>query len=157
MVKPKLYLETTVFNYCFDKDRDDHPAAVALIEAIGRGEFIAFTSDYTITELKEAPEPKRTEMLLLIEKYRISIIEENEEVLRMADVYIQNKIIPEKKQLDARHIAIASVHHLDYIISLNFKHINKLKTKRLVDAVNVLQGYDTIAIYSPMEVIDDEV
>jgi hypothetical protein len=81
----------------------------------------------------------------------------NDEVIRMANVYIQNEIIPEKKYLDACHIAIASVHHLDYIISLNFKHINKLKTKRLVDAINVLQGYNSIGIYSPMEVIDDEV
>jgi predicted nucleic acid-binding protein len=48
MPTPKVYLETTMFNYYCDTDRDAHQATVALFEAIGRGEFEGFTSDYAL-------------------------------------------------------------------------------------------------------------
>jgi predicted nucleic acid-binding protein len=157
MPKPKVYLETTMFNYYFDTDRDAHPATVALFEAIGSGEFAGFTSDYAVNELLNAQEPKKSNMLALIEKYKISKIKSSEQIKRLADRYIANRVIPENKQLDALHIAAASVNEIDYILSLNFKHINKLKTKRLVEVINLNEGYKGVQICSPMEVIDYEV
>ena len=44
---------------------------------------------------------------------------------------------------------------MDAIISWNFSHIVKLKTKREVVGVNILMGYKEIDIYSPREVIED--
>jgi len=51
------------------------------------------------------------------------------------------------------HIAIASVYGLDAIISWNFKHMVKLRTRREVKAVNLLLGYKEVEIISPQEVI----
>jgi len=45
---------------------------------------------------------------------------------------------------------------LEYIFSLNFKHINKLKTKAMTSIVNIREGYRPVTIASPLEVIDDE-
>jgi len=156
MTKPKVYLETTMFNYYFDTDRDAHHATVALFEAIGRGEFEGFTSDYTLGELFHASDPKKGDMLALIEKYGIASLPVSEEAEGLADVYIGKGIIPANKRLDALHIAAASAAGLDYILSLNFKHINKQKTKHLVDLVNLMEGYKGIIICSPMEVADNE-
>jgi hypothetical protein len=135
-----------------------HPASVALFEAIKHGEYEGYTSTYVIDELSAAPEPKRSYMLGLILKYDIRKISNSDAAIKLAEAYIKNNIIPEKKKLDAQHIAIASVNNFDYIVSLNFHHINKLKTKGLIGAVNVLQGYKAdIIICSPMEVTDYEV
>jgi predicted nucleic acid-binding protein len=152
----KVYLETTMFNYYFDTERGMHPATVAFFEAIGRGEYLGFTSEYTVGELLNAQEPKKSDMLALIEKYKINKINSNEQIEWLADKYIANHIIPENKRLDALHIAAASVNEVDYILSLNFKHINKLKTKRLVEVINLNEGYKSIQICSPMEIIDYE-
>jgi hypothetical protein len=70
---------------------------------------------------------------------------------------IANNIIPKMKRLDALHLAIASVNELDMIMSFNFKHINKLKTKTLIPAVNRMAGYRDIIIAQPEEVIDYEI
>ncbi len=51
---------------------------------------------------------------------------------------------------------MASVNDLDAIISWNFKHIVKLKTKKEVSGTNQLMGYKAIEIYSPMELIDND-
>ena len=65
--KLRLYLETTVFNYYFDTDRDGHEDVVRLFEAIGAGRYEGYASWYVTDELREAPEPKRSAMLSLIE------------------------------------------------------------------------------------------
>ena len=145
-----------MFNYYFDTDRDGHEDTVRLFEAIGAGEYDGYTSEYAVYELMDSSEPKRTNMLELIEKYKIITLNISEESDRMADLYVQNKIIPLKYRLDAAHIAIASIHGLDCVLSFNFEHINKLKTKRMTELVNLNEGYKGITICTPMEVLDNE-
>ena len=75
------------------------------------------------------------------------------ECYELASEYIKKGIIPLRYEDDAFHIAVASVNNIDAIISWNFKHIVKLKTKKEVLGVNALMGYKEIEIYSPLEVI----
>ena len=89
-----LYLETTVFNYYFDSDRDGHEDTIRLFEAIKAGKYESYTSEYTVFELQDAPEPKRSEMLALIGKYNIVVLSITKESDRMADMYIRERIIP---------------------------------------------------------------
>lgn len=52
---------------------------------------------------------------------------------------------------DALHVAIASFNEINYLISWNFEHIVKVKTRKLVNFVNVINGYREIEIISPQE------
>jgi hypothetical protein len=156
MSKLRLYLETTMFNYYFDTERDGHAATVRMFEAIGQGEYEGYTSQYVIFELQKAHEPKQADMLALIEKYGITALDFQDEAIRLARLYVQNKVVPEKYLLDGAHIASASLHELDCILSFNFQHINKLKTKRMTELINLNEGYKGIVICTPMEVLDDE-
>jgi len=152
----KLYLETTLFNYYFDAERDGHADTVRLFEAIGRGEYEGYTSRYVALELQKAKDPKQANMLALIEKYGITVLDFHDEANRLANIYVQNKVIPEKYLLDGTHIAISSIHELDCILSFNFRHINKLKTKRMTELINLNEGYRGITICTPMEVLENE-
>ena len=156
MAKLRIYLETTMFNYYFDETKNAQPSTIVFFEAVGSGQFEGFTSVYTYNELDKAPEPQRSRMLHLIEKYHIKILDASDEIDQLAEKYIANNVIPEKKNIDALHIAVASVNELDIILSYNFKHINKLKTKTLIPAINRISGYQDIFIAQPEEVIDYE-
>ena len=90
----KLYLETTMFNYYFDAERDGHADTVRLFEAIGRGEYEGYTSEYVTLELKKAEEPKRNDMLSLIKKYGITLLDFEDEAIRLANLYVEHKITP---------------------------------------------------------------
>jgi len=57
---------------------------------------------------------------------------------------------------DGIHIAIATTNDIECIFSLNFKHINKLKTKTMTSIINAREGYRQVIIASPMEVVEDE-
>lgn len=95
-------------------------------------------------------------MLSLIERYNIKVIDADDEAVRLAGVYVQNNVIPAKYRMDGTHIAIASINELDCILSFNFQHINKLKTKRMTELINLNEGYKGIIICTPMEVLEDE-
>jgi predicted nucleic acid-binding protein len=153
MHKPKVYLETTMFNYFVEETKEDSPVTIAFFEAIRSGQYDGYTSTYAVEEMENATEPKRSDMLALIEKYQITVLDASEEADRLASVYIKNGIIPEKKNLDAQHIAIATIHDIGIILSYNFKHINKIKTKTMVPAINQSEGYLPVIITQPKEVI----
>ena len=127
-----------------------------MFEAVGRGEYEGYTSEYVTFELQQSPSPKREEMLALIERYNIHVLEISEETDRLSSVYVREGIIPAKFGLDSSHIAAATVHNLDCVLSFNFQHINKLKTKEMTALVSLREGYRNVAICTPMEVLDDE-
>ena len=156
MRKPKIYLETTIFNHYFDTEREAHAATVKLFDEIKAGLYEAYTSAYVLEELEKAQEPKKTKMLALIGRYGIKVLEVESEAERLADMYANENVIPVKFIYDGLHIAIATTNDLDYIFSLNFKHINKLKTKNMTTVINMREGYKQIVILSPMEVVDDD-
>jgi hypothetical protein len=71
-------------------------------------------------------------------------------------VYVSAGVIPAKYATDAFHIATATVAGLDYIISLNFKHIVKHKTIFETEVINTREGFKRVFIHTPAEVIDHE-
>ena len=154
MAKQRMYLESTMFNYYFDTDRDGHAATVSMFEAIGRGEYEGFTSEYVTYELQKTTGPKRENMMELIGKYNIRVLEISEEIDRLSNIYVLEGIIPAKFGLDSAHVAAATVNNLDCVLSFNFQHINKLKTKEMTALVNLREGYKSIIICTPMEVLD---
>ena len=152
MRKSKIYLETTLFNYYFDKDRDAHADTVKLFKAIAAGKYEAYTSITVLMELKKAPAEKRDAMLALVDEYGIEVLRSDENVEKLSDMYIAERIIPLKYMTDGIHIAVATVNDLDFIVSLNFRHIVNVKTEQLTGAINILNGYRPIKIVSPMEI-----
>ena len=152
----KIYLETTVFNYYFDTEREGHADVVKLFDAILAGEHEAYTSEYVEIELRLAPEPKQSKMLALIEQFNIHVLPTDVEAERMADLYIAGGAIPQSSLLDSQHIAVASVQRIDYVVSYNYRHINKAKTKLFTGRINSVEGYGSPVVCTAKEVLEDE-
>ena len=154
MKKLKIYLDTTIFNFVFDQSAfKEHKLTVKLFEQIDRYE--SYVSDIVLQEINRCSEPKKQKMLNLIIQNDIRQLPLDESSQALANQYLHQRIIPKKYEDDAFHIAIASVNNMDVILSWNFEHIVKLKTKREVVAINLLMGYKEIDIYSPLEVVEN--
>ena len=151
----RLYLETTVFNWFID-DRPEREDVIALFEAIREGRHEGFTSQYVEYELRRTAEPKRNQMLGLIEEYEIQILQTSMEADELAEKYIAQGIIPPSYRLDSTHIACATIHGLDCVVSYNFNHINRIKTKQRTEAVNREEGYGSVVICTAREVLNDD-
>jgi len=155
MRTPRIYLETTIFNFPFADDAPQYKAdTLKLFEEIKAGKFIPFTSGYVTQELEAATDAQKEDRLRLIKEYNVKIILANDESKGLAAAYIKAGVIPEKYLTDALHIATATTEGMDFIVSLNFRHIVKRKTIEETDMINFREGYKKIGIYSPAEVID---
>ncbi len=64
-------------------------------------------------------------MLNIINDYFIENLEivNIKEIQALATLYLQKKIIPEKKIFDALHIAMSVINNIDYLVSWNYKHL----------------------------------
>jgi len=159
MRKLALYLDTSVISFALSEDisDDDRNITLKLIEEINRGRYEGFISDVVIRELGSTQDAvKRGKLLKLVENMELNeVLAVDEEIDRVADKYIEEGIIPAVYRDDALHIALTSVKGLDILVSWNFKHLVKHKTRIEVAGVNTLLGYKTIDICTPWEVIED--
>lgn len=89
----------------------------------------------------------------LIERHVPTVLEVSDEVQTLAQRYIAEGVIPPKYLDDALHLAAAVVHEVEVLVSWNFEHLVKLKTRLGVNGVNRLLGYREIEIVSPEEII----
>jgi predicted nucleic acid-binding protein len=154
MHKLKLYLDTTVLNFAFADDAPkEMDATLKFFKQIER--FEVSLSDVVLDEIERCPSLKRARLMELINSHDWNILELDQAARSLSGHYLSAGVIPQKYRDDAYHIAIATVNNQDAILSWNFQHIVKMKTKREVVAINLLEGYRGIDIYTPMEVVDD--
>ena len=147
-----VYADTSVYGGVFDEEFDE--ASVAFFDAVKAGEFSLFVSEVVSRELDYAPEQVSAFFQrMLPQAYMIMI---TEEAIALQQEYISEGVVTQKSLDDALHVALATVAGCDMIVSWNFKHIVNFKKIPLFNAVNTLNGYKPIAIYSPLEVIINE-
>jgi predicted nucleic acid-binding protein len=153
---PTIYLETTIFNFPFADDSPQYKAdTLRLFAEIKAGKFKPFTSEYVLDELEDTKDAgKLKDMKALIADHKVKVLPGNDETIRLAGQYIKAGVIPEKYTTDAIHIATATVAGIDYIVSLNFRHIVKHKTIISTEIINASEGYKRVFIHTPAEVLD---
>ena len=154
MRRPKVYLETTMFNYYFDANRDAHADTVRFFKETEGGKYQPFTSTYAIEEMERAPKEKSDKMIALISAYNITVLRRSEEADKLAKLYLEQSIMPPRCVADASHVAVATVNDMDIILSLNFEHIVRRKTVLMTGNLNIQLGYKPIEIRPPMEVVN---
>ena len=154
---PKIYLETSVFNFAFADDAPEKKAdTLKLFEEIRDGRYLPYTSKYMTDEIEKASDEKKDRMEGVIIGHEIETLLKTAETERLADEYLKEGIIPIKYRTDALHIASATVNDMDIIVSWNFEHIVKRKTIVMTELVNVRNGYKKVEIYSPSEVTEND-
>ena len=72
-------------------------------------------------------------------------------VEKMTQVYIEEFDIPEKVFRDATHIAVSSVHNMDYLVTWNCSHIANVRIRRKLENINERYGLHTPLICTPIE------
>jgi predicted nucleic acid-binding protein len=159
--KPKIYLETTMFSfYHEEREHEEYKKYRAQVRAvfnrIKAGKYEPYTSILAIDEIMaDTNQADRKQMIMsLITERGIQVLSRSDEVMRIANLYIQEGAVSSAHTIDAAHIAMAAVNGLDFIVSLNFAHIARTWTIERVRRVNGREGYQGIGIYRPLEVLE---
>ncbi len=152
-MKQRIYIDTSVIGGYFDEEFKE--ATIKLFERLENNEIIFVVSDLLDLELINAPQQVRDHLL----KYspdKFQRVELTEEVIKLADTYILEKVVGKTSLEDCRHIALATINKVDVLASWNFKHIVNLDRIKGYNSVNLKLGYSMIEIRSPKDLVNYE-
>ena len=148
----RVYADTSVFGGVFDPEFEK--ASRMFFQRVHIGVFTIVVSAVVRDELREAPTLVRS---LWEETIPLSEFQEStEEAVALQQAYLKAGILTPSSERDALHVALASVARCSMIVSWNFNHIVNYRKIPRYNAVNSLEGYAPIQIYSPLEVVRDE-
>ena len=151
MKQQRIYIDTSIVGGFFDKEFEKETKL--LFQRLEDKEIVFVISEVLTGELENAPERVRA----LLENYDSNYLEKvplTLEARELANKYIVENVVGKTSLDDCRHIALASIHRVDVLASWNFKHIVNLTRIRGYNAVNLKNGYPTIEIRTPRELID---
>jgi len=150
MKKETIYIDTSVISAYYDDRAKDRREATTKFWTQILPNYKVYISDITVEELEDTKdETLRKRLLKAIKDFEV--LKTNQKIEDLANAYIENDVFPERYFDDALHVAIASFYEISYLVSWNFEHMVKVKTRRLVRLVNALEGFKEIEIVSPPE------
>lgn len=150
MKKETLYIDTSVPSAYFDEKVKERQEATIEFWRNVLPNYKIYLSEITVRELENTKDKiLRRKLRKLIKGFRI--LETNKKVRDLAMVYLKKKVFPERYIDDALHVAIASFYEISYVVSWNFEHLVKVRTRRYVNSINILEGFKQIEIVSPQE------
>ncbi len=125
-MKPKVYIETTIVSYLTSKMSRDliiaaHQELTQDWWEHRRTEFNLFISQIVIQEAESGDREAAQKRLDVLKEY--PLLEMNKEVLALSHALVDEKAVPEKVVEDALHIALSTIHGMDYLLTWNCKHI----------------------------------
>lgn len=149
--KIRIYLDTSVISAVFD---EKNPERKSLTENFFKSidEFEPYISEITIAEIEQTPNGElRNRMENSVVQFMVLSLTEDIEWL--ANEYIRYGAVPKRYAEDAYHIAVAVINEIDFLLSWNFRHIVRRKTKDIVKMVNTLNRLRHIEIMTPAELL----
>ena len=152
-MKQRIYIDTSVVGGYFDEEFKE--ATIKLFERLENKEILFVVSDLLDLELIYAPQHVR-EHILKYSSDKFQRVELTEEAIKLADSYIDEKVVGKTSLEDCRHIALATIHKVDVLASWNFKHIVNLDRIKGYNSVNLRMGYSMIEIRSPKDLVNYE-
>lgn len=148
----RIYIDTSVLGGYFDKEFDT--ATQKLFKEVQKEEYKIVISNITEGELLNAPERVRTLLNDLQINYEVLTL--TDDAVSLALEYIKENVVGQTSYNDCLHIAMATIFRLDLLVSWNFKHIVNIKRIRGYNGINIKNGYPSIEIRSPKDLIDYE-
>lgn len=146
-MKQSLYLETSVVGAYLDNGEPFRRDLTIRWWEHEMSEYDTFSSILVERELERMAEPHRSGYLNLVK--RLKQLELSEEVAILADGYIDRGIFHRKYIADAIHVALASVHKIDYIVTWNFGHLANVRKQARLRLFNTSAGFFSPAIITP--------
>jgi predicted nucleic acid-binding protein len=155
------YIETTIPSYYVARTSDSllqvaKQTATRRWWDAGYSGFELYTSLETLDEAARGEAQMAADRLHLLRN--IPLLPLPDRGLELARELVASGIVPPKAASDAIHIAVASAHRMDYLVTWNFKHIaNPFIRDRLRVAV-AAAGFVLPVMCSPEELLqnDDE-
>lgn len=155
MPKPRVYVETTIPSfYCDPRSTPDIVARREWTqqwwsEAHARYELV--TSPAVLDELVNGPAEYREKWLAFINDVPLLPVEPG--IVAIVEAYFRHKVMPLDPSGDALHLALASFHKCDFLVTWNCRHLANANKFGHIRRINTMLGLFVPALVTPLELM----
>ena len=144
-----VYVETTVFSFY----HDERPASAYRCAVTRewwrtqRQRYELFTSRFAMEEVSNPVYPGWRKVAALAR--RVAQLELTDELEGIIKAYIDHRLMPLDDAGDAAHLAIASFHAVDYLLTWNCRHLANANKFEQIRTINRRLGLLTPELVTP--------
>jgi len=157
LARPTVYIESTVVSYATARPSRDLVVAGHQQVTLDWWENTLPLCDPFVSPvvIEEVARGDADAAKLRLEKIAdFPVLELTNEARELAGVYFARLHIPEKARGDAYHLALATCHGMDFLVSWNFAHILAASVKAIVQDINASRAVRTPIICTPEELME---
>ena len=155
----RIYIETTIVSFYFNARSE--PEMVARQNWTRRWlDAALLTSDELVTsvavetELNAGEFPYKSDMIDLASRF--PLLDINDAVIEAVEAYTANQVMPNDPGGDAFHLAAASFHRCDFLVTWNCRHIANANKFGHISRVNGMLGLGNPTLVTPLGLLNDE-
>ena len=154
----RVYLETTIPSFYYEL-RDD-PESVARRRWTrrwwdrDRRSYELVTSTAVVEELRSGDFAARDDCLRLLAD--VPLLPAETEIAAIVRTYIRHQVMPANPAGDALHLALASYHKCDFLLTWNCRHLANANKFEHIRVINVMLGLFVPALVTPLELLEGD-
>ncbi len=154
-----VYLETTFLSYLVARPSRDlivaaHQQVTNDWWTSRKKRYECYVSEIVIDEVSAGDENEIEKRLAIIDE--LMLLELTEEANTLTKTILKSGVIPQKSVRDAAHIAVATVHEVNYLLTWNCKHIANARILRKIEKICAASGFQIPIICTPENLMEDE-
>lgn len=151
-----VYIETSILGYLTARpSRDIVVSANIQITRewwdTRRSDFQLYSSQAVVKETSQGDAAIASQRLEILGNF--SLLDLNQPVLDLAEQFLGRSNLPAKADVDAVHIATATVHGMDYLLTWNCKHIANAQIQGKLAEISLDFGYELPILCTPYELL----
>jgi predicted nucleic acid-binding protein len=157
-VSETVYIETSVIGYLTARSTKNLIIAGNMETTRDwwqnrRNDFFLYISQVVLDEVARGDTEIATKRLEIVRDF--PLLEVTEAVDELASEFMTKSNLPPKASDDAVHIAVATIHRLDYLLTWNCKHIANAQIQRKLTEICFDLGYKLPTICTPYELMGE--
>lgn len=117
-----------------------------------RTSYDCVSSIAVLEELSEGRHPRQAEAIALLNE--LPLLTVNETIIDIVDAYIDNHIMPRDPRGDALHLAVASYHRCQFLLTWNCAHLANANKFEHIRHMNNVLGLFVPTLTTPMELLN---
>ncbi len=157
-MKETIYIETSILGYLTARETQNRilSANMEITQAWWqnrRNDFSLYISQVVVDEVTRGDQEIALKRLELLNG--LPLLELNQSVRNLSAEFLKRSNLPSKASEDSVHIAAATVHEIDYLLTWNCKHIANAQIQKKLTQISLEFGYNLPIICTPYELLGD--
>lgn len=154
----RVYIETSIVSYLTARRIKDLIILADQQTTIDwwnghRSRFLLCTPEAVLEEARQGDPDAAAKRLVALDG--LALLQITQAARQLAKLFIERKLIPASVLIDALHVAVATIHGTDFLLTWNCKHIANAEVARRLDVVCRELGYRMPTLCTPKELMGD--